>query len=96
VTRALASALVLMALLACGHGHEYTGVGDVVAVDASALHVTIRHEDIPGYMGAMTMRFAAASPAVLEGVTSGAHVRFVLRDDGEPVVLRITVLPASG
>ena len=94
--RGLAAALLAVALCACGRGHEYTGVGDVVDVDAPRLHVTIRHDDIPGYMGAMTMRFAVASPAVLDGVTAAAHVRFVLRDEGEPVVLRMTVLPSGG
>jgi Cu/Ag efflux protein CusF len=95
MSRGPALALLALALAACGRGHEYTGVGEVVAIDEPRLHATIRHEDIPGFMGAMTMRFAVASPDVLAGVASGAHVRFVLRDEGEPVLVHVTVLPSG-
>ncbi|HZP41081.1 MAG TPA: copper-binding protein [Candidatus Binatia bacterium] len=94
--RALAAVALAGALLGCGRGREYTGVGDVLAVDEPRLQATIRHEDIPGLMGAMTMRFAAASPDVLAGVAPGAHVRFVVRDDGAPVLVRVTAIPPGG
>ena len=80
---------VLLALvLACGHTDTYHATGDVLAVDADQRHVTIRHDDIPGLMGAMTMRFAVDAPATLHGVAPGTHVRFVLRqaEDGFAIV----------
>jgi Cu/Ag efflux protein CusF len=88
--RRRALAVVLLALVACGRDVEYVGAGEVVSVDEPRLHVTIRHEDIPGLMGAMTMRFAVGSPDVLAGVEPGAHVRFRLRPaGGDYVVTRV-------
>ena len=89
-----AGAIVLL-LLACCRGHvTYTALGDVLTIDDDRLHVTVRHDDIPGLMGAMTMRFAVASPAVLAGVAPGSHIRFTLRQEDEGlVVTAVTAVP---
>ena len=54
---------VLAFVLGCGQP-TYVATGDVIAVDPAALEVTIRHEDIPGLMGAMTMPFHVRSADV--------------------------------
>ncbi len=85
---------VLLAVAACGGTHDYAAHGRVVAVDVLAGTVTIDHDDIPGLMGAMTMRFRAASPALLESVRPDAAVRFVVRDEaGGLVVVAIAPEP---
>lgn len=75
---------VLLALLApaCTRSVQYTALGEVVSIDEPRLHVTIRHEDIPGLMTAMTMRFAVASQSMLDGIAPGDTVRFVLVQRG--------------
>ena len=96
-TRPAAALLLAARFVACGRDATYTGIGDVLAIDADRRHATIRHEDIPGLMGAMTMRFAVASSPVLAGIEPGAHVRFVIRpQDDTFVIVNMTVLAPSG
>src|SRR5262249_50265665 len=81
-------ALVLLALaLACRREERFTGTGDVVAVDEAGLRVTLRHDDIPGLMPAMTMAFPARSLAVVAGVAVGTRVRFELARVGQDLVV---------
>jgi len=59
--------------------------------------VVISHEDIPGYMPAMTMGFRAAAPEIYQGVGVGDGVRFTLR--GAPPNVTLTAIeraPSGG
>ncbi len=58
--------------------------GDIVAFGPNRSYVSIAHEAIPGYMGAMTMSFEPRRPAQLEGLQVGTHVAltFTASDDG--------------
>lgn len=58
----------------------YAIKGRVVAVAANRQSVTLAHEEIPGYMKAMTMPFPVKDPRVLEGIEPGDEV------EGELVV----------
>lgn len=49
--------------------------------------VVIAHEDMPGFMAAMTMSFEVKSPALLEEVTQGDYVRFVLERTDQTLYL---------
>jgi len=53
---------------------DYPLRGKVTAVDAPAKSVTIDHEDIPGLMKGMEMKFHVESEAALAGVKAGDHV----------------------
>lgn len=65
-----------------GTEKAYTATGVVrVPIDASG-RITIAHEDIPGLMPAMTMKFDVAEPAEAAELKSGVRVRFVLRTAG--------------
>lgn len=87
-----AALLLLVLALACSGPVEHEGTGDVVALDADARTVTLRHDDIPGVMGAMTMRFPVQSAGVLAGVEPRDRVRFALRRrGGEWIVVRMRV-----
>lgn len=70
---------------------RYTTRGVVRHVAKDRTRVRIRHEEIPGFMKAMTMPFDAA-PKVLVGVAEGDHVRFTFeaRDDGSNVIVELT------
>jgi protein SCO1/2 len=56
----------------------YTVRGIVQAISPDQQQVTIKHEAIPGYMGAMTMEFAARDTNVLNGVSAGDQISFTL------------------
>lgn len=59
---------------------RYLLKGTVVEVDAPNRRLTIAHEDIPGFMPAMTMPFVVLEKdaALLEGVAPGAEVTATL------------------
>jgi Cu/Ag efflux protein CusF len=49
--------------------------------------VVIAHEDIPGFMHAMTMSFEVRTPALLERVAPGERVRFTLEKTDQTLYL---------
>ena len=57
---------------------RWVGRGVVRGVLADMDVLVITHEELPGFMPAMTMGFRAASPRVYEGVAIGDEVRFVV------------------
>lgn len=54
----------------------FRGQGIVRSIDAGNRTVEIDHEEIPGLMPAMAMRFKVANPAMLKGISRGQHVVF--------------------
>jgi Cu/Ag efflux protein CusF len=77
-----------------GAAAAFEGVGRVVAVDAKNGTVTIDHEDIPGLMPAMRMRFNVERRADLAGLKKGDAVRFSLGSRGDEMVI-VSIAPAS-
>ena len=57
-------------------GATVEGRGVVVAILVERRQIVLDHEDIPGFMSAMTMGFSVADLAWLEGVEVGQRVRF--------------------
>ena len=62
-----------------GGEREWTARGVVRAIMPEINVLVLTHEDIPGYMSAMTMGFRAAAPKIHEAVRVGDEVRFTLR-----------------
>ena len=52
--------------------------------------IVLTHEDIPGYMGPMTMGFRVHEPQIYRGLDIGDPVRFTLK--GVPPNLSITAI----
>jgi len=53
---------------------RYPFVGKVVSVNKAAKKATIAHEDIPGYMEAMTMEFPIHEDWVWNDLTPGSEI----------------------
>ncbi len=70
--------LVLALTAACGRGREYELRGQILAVDSTRGEITIKHEDIKGFMPGMTMPFKVRDGALLVGRTPGDLVRATL------------------
>jgi Cu(I)/Ag(I) efflux system periplasmic protein CusF len=67
------------------------GVGVVTAIAPDAGRLTINHEDIKGFMGAMEMAYPVARPALLNGLKPGDKIRFVInRRNGTIIGVTIT------
>jgi Cu/Ag efflux protein CusF len=73
---------------------EYQAEGVIRAVLPEMGLVVITHEEIAGYMPAMTMGFRAASPKIYESVEVGDAVRFTLA--GVPPNLALTGVEKLG
>jgi Cu/Ag efflux protein CusF len=87
-----AVALPVPEALAQEHRDEsYSTRGIVRSFAEDRRSVSIAHEAIPGFMGAMTMSFEAASPAQLSGLVAGDPVRFTFRvtSDGRRILVSI-------
>lgn len=68
---------------AAGDVKEYTLKGEVKGIDKEAQEVTIRHEEIPGFMAAMTMPFHIDDAALLDELRIGDEVEGKLRVERE-------------
>jgi protein SCO1 len=76
--RAWAGVLVLTLTAACGRGREYELRGQILAVDSARREITIKHDDIKGFMPGMTMPFKVRDAALLVGRAPGDLVRATL------------------
>ena len=74
VTTLLSGVLVA----ACSRGHQYELRGQVLAVDPVRGELTIKHEDIKGFMPGMTMPFKVSQPSVMTGIVAGDLVQATL------------------
>lgn len=75
------SALTLLALilsLACSRGREYELRGQVLAIHPDRQEITIKHEDIRGFMPGMTMPFKVRDARLLDGRVPGDLVSATL------------------
>jgi protein SCO1/2 len=75
-------AVLLGFVVSCSHPPEarsYELQGQILAIDATAQEVLVKHEDIPGFMPAMTMPYAVKDAAVLQGRAAGDLIKATLR-----------------
>jgi protein SCO1/2 len=72
---------------ACSRGRSYELRGQIVAIDPGRQEITIKHEDITGFMPGMTMPFKVSDPSLLDGRTAGDLVRATLLVDDSRGVL---------
>jgi protein SCO1/2 len=76
--RTAVALLLTVAALGCTRPREYELRGQVLAVDTERGELTIRHDDIPGFMPGMTMPFKVADPGEMQGRVPGDLVRATL------------------
>ena len=70
----VAAALTLAGLVACSQAaptKEYTLKGQILDLKPERREVLVKHEDIPGFMPAMTMPYTVADASILAGRQPG-------------------------
>ncbi len=74
----------------------FEGVGTIESIGENQENVTIAHEEIVGFMGAMTMTFNV-DEGVLDDIASGTRVKFwlVVNPDGSYFIDKIEVIGSS-
>jgi Cu/Ag efflux protein CusF len=63
-----------------------TGEGTVTAVVLERHQIVVDHEEIKGFMGAMTMGYRAEPPSLLEGLQAGDRIRFTIDTSQQTIV----------
>lgn len=79
-------------------GNEHLAEGVVKSIDANARTVTIAHGPISSMgMGAMIMAFRVADPAMLDDITPGRKIKFLLvvEKSGQMVVTDVELLDSA-
>jgi protein SCO1/2 len=72
----------------CARGREYDLRGQIVAIDRARREITVKHEDIVGFMPGMTMSFKVRDAQLLEARSAGELIRATLVVNGSDVYLR--------
>ena len=76
--RLLIGGLVLVAACTRGPGTSYELTGQILAVKPDTNEVLVKHEDIPGFMPAMTMPYTVNDPALLKERAAGDLIKATL------------------
>ena len=87
---ALLRIILLVCSLACqppAPPEKLVGQGVVQKIVPADRRVVIAHDDIPGFMNAMTMSFEVRNPALLEKLTPGERVSFTLERTDQTLYL---------
>lgn len=64
----------------------YKSVGVIKSIDIDTDHVTVDHEEIPGYMSAMEMNEMVADHEMLGGLKIGDKVEFEIERKGSTII----------
>ena len=80
------AAFLLVGISACEKKQEqpettattYNGIGVVTEIDNEAGTITISHQEIPGFMAAMTMRFPVKEKNLLKEIALEDSVEFTI------------------
>lgn len=75
---ALGAAVALATACQTAPPKRYPLHGQILAVDSAHQQLTIKHEDIPGFMPGMTMTYPVARPALMQGRAPGEIVNALL------------------
>ena len=67
-----------LSLTACSRSRQYELRGQIIAIDRASAKITIKHEDIRGFMPAMTMSFDVRDRGLIEGRQPGELVTATL------------------
>jgi len=80
IVRTVFTLFVVAFALLCGcmRSSHYELHGQVLGVDRERQEITIKHEDIPGFMPGMTMPFKVSNPRDLDGMEVGDLVKATL------------------
>ncbi len=74
----------------------YRGEGQILQVDAGRGRVTIAHQEVIGFMAAMTMTFRVKDGKLLDGFKPGDRVEFTLEETPQSVMISSIRKKAAG
>jgi Cu/Ag efflux protein CusF len=107
LSRLVAAASFALVVAACGSSdgsdtmetggaataEEFDFRGTVQRVDTVAGTVSVRNEDIPGWMSAMTMTYALDEPALVSSLAVGDEITATVRGGDFRTLYSVEVVP---
>jgi protein SCO1 len=72
--------------------HKFSMHGRVVAIDKDKKQVTVDHDEIPGFMMAMTMGYSVKAPTMLDSLTPDDVITADVMVNGDDVWLENIVV----
>jgi protein SCO1/2 len=83
----------LLAAASCSSAKHYEMRGQILAVNRDKMEILVKHEEIVGFMSAMTMPWKVRSASMLDNLGPGDLISSELEvDNNQAVVTRITKL----
>ena len=79
----LATVMLLLAVSLACRPKRYQLQGEVVAKNAAACEITVKHGDIPGFMMAMAMSYRVNNPAIVQELQPGDKIAAVVVVGGD-------------
>jgi len=85
--------IVPVILVGCQSGSDgskakiYDVKGKVVSIESDKKAVTLDHEDIPGFMKAMEMKFSVEKASLLEDIKTGDQIQGKLKVTGSDYLI---------
>jgi Cu/Ag efflux protein CusF len=73
---------------------EYEFAGTVQGVSVDARTVTVLNDDVPGWMGSMTMSYSVDRPEALSTLAVGDRIRATVRPGDFGTLYGVEVVPA--
>ena len=64
----------------------FRGEGTVILADTRRGQIVVDHKEIPGFIGAMTMRYPVRPARLLTGLAAGDRIRFTIDADERAIV----------
>jgi protein SCO1/2 len=91
--RVLAVLGVLITAASCSNAKTYEMRGQVLAVNRDKMEILVKHEEIPGFMAAMTMPWKVQDANMLDNLGPGDLITSeIVVDDNQSVITKITKL----
>jgi protein SCO1 len=91
--RVLALLAVLVAAASCSNAKTYEMRGQILAVNRDKMEILVKHEEIPGFMAAMTMPWKVQEANMLDTLGPGDLITSeIVVDNNQGVVTKITKL----
>ena len=74
------------------HEGIFEGTGEIIALLPDRGQLVLKHQEIAGFMAAMTMGYAVESTALLDGLKAGDRVNFKI-DAAKKKIIAIETIP---
>src|SRR5918999_5586922 len=92
-SRVFAVLAVVVAAASCSSAKTYEMRGQILAVNREKMEILVKHEEIPGFMSAMTMPWKVQTANMLDNLSPGDLITSeIVVDNNQGVVTKITKL----